>query len=86
VVGIAEFHKAEALRRAAGALGGDVGGDEGAERNGQIVELRVRDLLGEIAYVQFHWKLLPAMPAVLRHTYSVKENWRLRGVSPEVLT
>src|ERR1043165_3334993 len=54
-VGVAVLDEAEALRLTAGTLGGHDRGDDGAERNREIVELRVVDLLREIAYIQFHW-------------------------------
>src|SRR5205807_7820251 len=53
-----EFHEAEALRLAAGTLGGDVRRDELPVRRGEIVELRIVDLLGEISYVHYHLELL----------------------------
>src|SRR5205823_7952167 len=53
-----ELDEAEALRLAAGALGGDVRRDELSVRRREIVELRIVDLLGEISYVHFHLELL----------------------------
>src|SRR6266542_1213373 len=57
-VGIAELDEAEALRLAAALFGGHVGRDDRAERRGEIVELGIGDLLGEISYVKFHLEVL----------------------------
>src|SRR5947209_4819419 len=62
-VGAAEFDEAEAFRLAAGALSGDVRRDDLPVGNGEIVELRIGDLFGEISHMQFHWSSWPAGPA-----------------------
>src|SRR5437763_3425719 len=86
----AELHEAEALRLAAGALGGDVRGDDFAVRHREIVELGVGDLLGEISYVHFHLKLLAGLnrrsSVSARTAGALRKIERLRRVSPEDLT
>src|SRR4051812_44207032 len=57
-VGVAELDEAEALRLTARTLGGDVCRHQRAVRRGEVAELRIGDLLGEISYIQFHLKLL----------------------------
>src|SRR5947209_8660031 len=57
VVG-AELDEAEALRLAAATLGGDVRRNRLSVRCGELVELCVRDLFGEISHVEFHLMLL----------------------------
>src|SRR5215212_5784479 len=54
LVGVGELDEAEALRFTAGTLGGHIRRNELAVRHGEVVQLRIGDLLGEIAYIQFH--------------------------------
>src|SRR4051812_8080432 len=56
--GVAELDEAEALRFAAGALGGHLRRDDRAERCEQIVQLGIGDLLGETSYIEVHLELL----------------------------
>src|SRR5688572_4419644 len=98
VVTIAELDEAETLRLTAVALGGNIRRDDRPERSRHLVELRVVDLLGEIAYIEFHLRLLPAVPAFSpvadgapRRRSSPADALRvtgesLRRVSPEDLT
>src|SRR5476649_1768503 len=59
---IRELEEAEAFGLAGGALGRDVRRLQRSERNREIVELLVRDLFGEIAYIDFHLSLLTLNP------------------------
>src|SRR5258707_15755880 len=64
----AELDEAEALRVAARPFAGNVGRNDFSVRDGEIVELRVCNLFGEISHMQFHWSSRPAGPAVLSPT------------------
>src|SRR5450631_112548 len=59
---IRELEEAKAFGLAGGALGRDVCRLQRSERNREIVQFLVRDLFGEIAYIDFHWSLLTLIP------------------------
>src|SRR3954468_17942517 len=85
---VTEVDEAETLRLSRLALDGDIGRDQRTEWDGQIVELRIGHLLGEITHVEFHFGA-PARPqpaALPTRILPDREIGKLRGVSPEVLT
>src|SRR5205814_256159 len=86
----AEFDEAEAFRCAVRTIGGDVGRNDLPVREGEIVELRIGDLFGEISHMQFHWSSCGRAASSLAKAPAIKtcrsREEKLRGVSPEVLT
>jgi 1,4-dihydroxy-2-naphthoyl-CoA synthase len=68
LVVIRELEEAEAFGLAGGALGRNVCRLQRSERHREIVELFVRDLFGEIAYINFHLSLLTPHAFAARNT------------------